>query len=167
MATNKKYETEETAQAIAKYFTYLPDEGVLWYRGDNQNSTKEAGEEAGVMDPTGYWRVSFRDRYYMFHRVCWCIHHGSWPKGVIDHIDRNPSNNKISNLRDVTNKVNSNNRRPYEDRKTLSGLYRAGDYWYLDIQRGGKRAKGRGSVCLGKVLKERAKFVAENRSPSK
>lgn len=37
------------------------------------------------------------------------MHHGSWPKYTIDHIDRNKLNNRIENLRDVTQSVNNSN----------------------------------------------------------
>jgi hypothetical protein len=35
--------------------------------------------------------------------------YGEFPEGVIDHLDGDPSNNKVENLRDVTNKVNRQN----------------------------------------------------------
>lgn len=40
------------------------------------------------------------------HRVAWTIVTGNWPKNHIDHINGNPQDNRIANLRDVTNHVN-------------------------------------------------------------
>jgi len=46
------------------------------------------------------------------HRVIWELHHGPLEQGmVIDHIDRNGLNNKIENLRAVTQTENCNNMR--------------------------------------------------------
>ncbi len=36
------------------------------------------------------------------HRVAWKMHHGEEPPEVVDHRDKNPSNNRISNLRAAT-----------------------------------------------------------------
>lgn len=44
------------------------------------------------------------------HRAVWALVHGSWPKHQIDHIDRDPSNNRVENLRDVPGGVNQMNR---------------------------------------------------------
>jgi hypothetical protein len=44
------------------------------------------------------------------HRLAWYLHYGSLPNNSIDHIDGNRSNNKIDNLRDVTNQQNQWNR---------------------------------------------------------
>jgi hypothetical protein len=39
------------------------------------------------------------------------MHYGVWPTGEIDHLDGDPSNNRIENLRDSTHLVNMQNRR--------------------------------------------------------
>jgi hypothetical protein len=44
------------------------------------------------------------------HRLAWYLHYGKLPVNSIDHIDGNPSNNKIDNLRDVTSQQNHWNR---------------------------------------------------------
>lgn len=35
-----------------------------------------------------------------YHRMVWFWVYGKWPKGQIDHVDENPLNNRIENLRD-------------------------------------------------------------------
>jgi hypothetical protein len=64
------------------------------------------------------------------HRAVWALVHGSWPKYQIDHIDRDTSNNRIENLRDVTGGVNQLNRAaagevPYLGVRLLRGKYEA------------------------------------------
>ena len=44
-------------------------------------------------------------------RVAWAIYHGKWPKGVIDHIDGDCTNDRIENLRDVSLSENNRNQR--------------------------------------------------------
>lgn len=43
------------------------------------------------------------------NRVCWAIENGIWPSGHIDHIDGNTLDDRIENLRDVTNLENHRN----------------------------------------------------------
>lgn len=43
------------------------------------------------------------------HRLAWFYVHGVWPTNEIDHINRNKSDNRIENLRDVTRTVNQRN----------------------------------------------------------
>lgn len=57
-------------------------------------------------------------RSYYAHRVAWAIHHGSWPNGEIDHINGDPSDNRIANLRDVTRSINMRNRPAFKKSKT-------------------------------------------------
>lgn len=44
------------------------------------------------------------------HHLAWLISYGEWPSGQIDHRDRNPANNRLSNLRLASAKENSRNR---------------------------------------------------------
>ena len=46
---------------------------------------------------------------YYGHRLAWLLHYGTWPEGVIDHINRDKTDNRISNLRDTTTQVNNLN----------------------------------------------------------
>lgn len=48
-------------------------------------------------------------KYVYRSRVIWAMEFGSWPSGVIDHIDGNRSNDSIVNLRDCDTKTNSRN----------------------------------------------------------
>jgi hypothetical protein len=58
-------------------------------------------------------RVQVCIDYVIFraHRLAWFYVHGVWPAGDIDHIDGNPANNAIANLRCVTRSVNMENQR--------------------------------------------------------
>ena len=59
---------------------------------------------------TEYYVTSFKGKLYQTHRIIWELHNGPIPAGlVIDHIDRNSLNNKIDNLRCITQGNNTRN----------------------------------------------------------
>lgn len=56
-----------------------------------------------------YSRVSFADkRYYYLHRLVYCVFNNDYNLDgfVIDHIDNDPRNNKLSNLQKITQSEN-------------------------------------------------------------
>lgn len=67
------------------------------------------GERAGCLDALGYLKIKIHKRIYMGHRLAWLYVHGEWPSHQVDHIDGNPSNNSISNLRTATQFENMRN----------------------------------------------------------
>lgn len=55
-----------------------------------------------------YTSVEFENEHFMLHRLVWMFHNGL-TENEIDHIDRNPNNNRIENLREVTRQQNNIN----------------------------------------------------------
>lgn len=65
-----------------------------------------AGSVAGSQLSSGYLTISVAGRPYLAHRLAWLHEKGMWPK-FIDHIDRDKTNNRISNLRECTIQENN------------------------------------------------------------
>ena len=74
-------------------------------------NTKYSGKAAGSTRKDGYKRVAAGGKDMLAHRVIFALFHGKAPKDDIDHIDGNPSNNSISNLRDVPHHLNLKNQK--------------------------------------------------------
>ncbi len=71
---------------------------------------RHIGDIAGTKCRRGYWSICIDRQIYKSHRLAWFYVYGVWPRGQLDHIDRNKSNNSISNLRDVSQEINQRNR---------------------------------------------------------
>lgn len=57
----------------------------------------------------GYMRICVDGRRYLAHRVAWMYVHGVWPSSLIDHINGDRADNRLCNLRDVSQSVNQQN----------------------------------------------------------
>lgn len=70
-------------------------------------NTKHAGKEAFTCkDENGYLCGGILGKKYRAHRIIWLLHYRKWPSEVIDHINGNTSDNRIVNLRDVSQAEN-------------------------------------------------------------
>ena len=57
-----------------------------------------------------------KPKIFQLHRLVYEAHYGNIPEGLfIDHIDNNPQNNNIENLRLATNQQNSFNSKTYKN----------------------------------------------------
>lgn len=92
--------------------SYDPETGALTWAA--KHGKKKPGDPAGWVD-NGYVRISINGKSYLAHRVAWFLHYGEWPKTMVDHINRNPLDNRITNLRLATRIENSRNSRPKRD----------------------------------------------------
>ena len=87
-------------------FDYDPITGYLIWKNTYSNKNK-IGTTAGIKDNRGYIRISIDGVYYQSHRLIWMYVYGKDPIDlVIDHINGNRSDNRIKNLRIVTNQKN-------------------------------------------------------------
>lgn len=77
---------------------------------------------------------------YLGHRLAWLWVYGDWPANDIDHIDGNPLNNSIANLRDVSKSVNLQNRRRATRENTCGflGVRKRESKWEARIKINGK-----------------------------
>lgn len=82
-----------------KYF-HDPETGKVFRRQHEVGTVAGKGAVLGI-----------KNRNYQLHRIIWALHYGEIPDGLIDHIDGNPFNNKISNLRIATHSQNQMNRK--------------------------------------------------------
>lgn len=102
---SKRAKTLPTKEEILSRFVYLRDEGRLL----NKITMKY------IKDWKGYRNCSFTrtgsKTSYPEHRLIYFLETGEQPD-EIDHIDKNPSNNHISNLRGATSRENVCNRGP-------------------------------------------------------
>lgn len=65
------------------------------------------------------WRILEPSNQEVYiHRLAWKLYYGSYPKGMIDHIDGNGLNNRIDNLRDVSSRDNMRNKAMYKKNKS-------------------------------------------------
>ena len=125
---------------ILEHLKYTPEDGKVWWVKHPRRSTAN-GTEAGNMMQNGYRKLKFFGKQYLTHRMAWFLHHGRWPAGDIDHIDGNPSNNKLSNLRDVTHCVNIQNRKSatVKNKTGFLGVVKRKNKFAAHVHRNGKQ----------------------------
>lgn len=75
------------------------------------NNAYKAGDIAGSFDSDGYGQIYIIDKLYKSHRIIYCLSSGEDLDSnlVVDHLDRNKSNNNINNLRLTTINENAKN----------------------------------------------------------
>lgn len=98
-------------EKLKELFDY--QDGHLYWkvdRGSNQLKNTKAGWLSGAKN----YDVMFENKTYKAHRLIYAFHHGFFPKEV-DHIDGNPLNNQITNLRAATHSQNMQNAKLRKD----------------------------------------------------
>ena len=134
-----------TQERLKELLHYDPDTGVFTWLRRIAKYRDQIGGIAGTSTPRGYINIQIRRKSYQAHRLAWLYVYGEWPAQQIDHINRTPSDNRITNLRDVSASVNRRNcRRP----KNTSSVYK-----------GVTRSRGRNKWVAQIVVDGRAKYL--------
>jgi hypothetical protein len=130
--------SDVTQERLKELFYYDPGMGLFIRRISRHKHLK--GEVAGSFLKNGRIEIGISGSVYYAHRLAWLYVYGAWPKNLIDHIDGNPANNRISNLRDVTHSENSQNQiKAKANNKTgFLGVYIHGGKYRAVIRVSGK-----------------------------
>lgn len=91
-----------SAERLRELVAYDEATGLFTRRVSISNRSA-VGSPAGYLHrATGYVYATVDGTRHRAHRLAWLYVYGMWPMGVIDHLDGDPANNRIANLRDVT-----------------------------------------------------------------
>jgi hypothetical protein len=101
---------------------YDPETGAFTRIRKMNNRTK-VGEVAGSISAGGRVVLEIDGSQFYAHRVAWELHYGPVPYGMmLDHIDGNPLNNRLDNLRVCSRTTNAQNQRRAHSRNTTGVL---------------------------------------------
>jgi len=103
-----------TPEIVDNFYYDTSSPTCLRWKDDRERRGWKAGRKAGSVlfrdgKPKGC-TVKLNERRIMVHRIIYAMHYAILDTSlVVDHIDGNPHNNRIENLRAVTHAVNSRN----------------------------------------------------------
>lgn len=96
--------------ALNDYLRYDEEAGKLYLKKSATNRRKLAGDEVGYMTTDGYLAFNYRHHIYRVHRVIYAMHYGKQPPRILDHMNGDKTDNRITNLRPATVSQNNRNR---------------------------------------------------------
>lgn len=161
-------------EVLRQLLDYDPDSGVMrwkhrgreWFSSSSRRKAETSmnawnARYAGSLAFTslhkdGYKSGGLLGMSVLAHRVLWALVYGEWPD-CLDHINGNPSDNRIQNLRAVSQDVNNKNRRRSKSGSVL-GVYQRGRRWAAYI---GARPK---RIHLGQFGCQTAAMIARKKA---
>ena len=119
-----------TQKELKNIFRY--EDGKLYWRKTGSGK-KDISNPAGCFGKDEYFKIAIKRKYYRRSRLVFCYFHGYFPE-MVDHINRNTSDDRIENLRDASKSVQEKNKRPWSNtghkfiskitcKKTQKGFY--------------------------------------------
>jgi len=143
---------EITPKYIRQLLEYNPETGRFVWRcrllrdgleriDKGWNKRFAGGKVAERKHRHGHLQIGLHCKNYMAHRVAWAHYYGEWPEIDIDHINGNPSDNRIANLRLATDSQNLCNSKIRTDNSSgVKGVSwsKKEKKWYAYINKHGK-----------------------------
>lgn len=102
-------------------------------------ATQHGGRPAGSVNNHGYIIIKLGQQQFGAHRLAWVLANGRWPDGDIDHINGDRTDNRITNLREVSVFDNARNQKlPRTNKSGRMGVVAYKGHWRAQIQVNGK-----------------------------
>lgn len=161
-----------TQQRLKELFYYNPETGVFTRLiGVPGIKFKTGDMTSQKVNSVGYLRIMVDGVRYQAHRLAWIYVHGDISNQMqIDHINRDRTDNRICNLRLVTNQQNSQNSSVnVKNTSGKKGVYwhKRDECWYVAIGVNNKLKhlgyfKDRKSAEIARDLAEKIYFTFTN-----
>ena len=142
--------TEITKEYLHQMFSYCPiDIARPLVNRENRGSRARRGGPVGTLGSHNYYRAIISGKPCLIHRLVWVYKHPGCYKysevpPILDHINRNPQDNRYENLRSASyslnnfNKKNGLNGQGSSRYRGVSWVLRQGK-WRCKFVKGGKR----------------------------
>ena len=109
-----------TQEYLREIIYYDPETGWMSW---NENKVWTKRGAIGYTNSWGYRVVMIDGKNYFVHRLAWLYIYGYFPPHQLDHVNHDRLDNRISNLREVTNQQNQMNRRFTGNSSGFRGVY--------------------------------------------
>ncbi len=97
-----------TIERARELLHYDPQTGAFT-RKIGWGRVSPVGKQIGSIMANKYVHIGIDGLCFYAHRLAWFYITGSWPRGLLDHIDGDSTNNRFANLREATSRQNSGN----------------------------------------------------------
>lgn len=161
-----------THKRLLEVCLYDPKTGIL--SATVRRGKVLPGKALGCKSGYGRLIAEIDGQEYRVHRLAWFYVYGEWPKHEIDHINGDPSDNRLCNLREATHQQNmSNIGMPKTNRSGKIGVswHAKGRKWQAHIKVGGvnkylglfETVDEAHSAYMVEALSSRGDFIREQR----
>jgi hypothetical protein len=124
---------------------YRYENGALYHRFKTSSRVRLDVPAGSLNKIKGYWYVRINNKKCLRHRLIFLYHHGWLPK-YVDHINCDPQDDRIENLRETS--ASENNANAPMQCNNKSGY--KGVSWHKGSQKWESRIKHKGKkFCLG------------------
>jgi len=140
--TFSRRQVKATQELALSMLEYDKETGVVSRKFDITGGGRGGtGKTVGCTDRNGYLLIGMGGRHYVLHRIIWLMVYGYLPEHQIDHINRVKDDNRICNLREVTQSCNMRNSKPRNHSTGVKGVHKfiEGTSWRAVITIDGRR----------------------------
>lgn len=94
-------------ETVKQFVSYDPDTGV--FARLVSSGGEASGKKLGWKDKNGYMMARVAGKRVLLHRLAFLYMTGAMPENEVDHINRDPSDNRWENLRCASHSQNGKN----------------------------------------------------------